>query len=172
MDSDPAPIFAARLEPYRSLSPGGFVILMSAIVAVAFGAGLVFALVGAWPVFGFFGLDVLLIYLAFKANYRSGCMHETLRLTENALIVERVGPGGRHRSWRFQPYWLRVEMDDPPEHESRLTLASHGRRLVVGAFLTPEERLELARALGAALDRLKQPPMGSPAAQDSGGPPN
>ena len=127
---------------------------------------------GAWPVFGFFGLDVLLIYVAFKASYRSGRMHETLRLTENALTVERVGPGRRHRSWRFQPYWLRVEMDDPPEHESQLTLASHGRRLVVGAFLAPEERLEVARALGAALGRLRQPPAGSLAAQDPGGPAN
>ena len=172
MSDEPAPIFAATLEPHRSLSPRGFVILMSAIAGVAFGAGLAFALVGAWPVFGFFGLDVLLIYVAFKASYRSGRMHETLRLTENALTVERVGPGRRHRSWRFQPYWLRVEMDDPPEHESQLTLASHGRRLVVGAFLTPEERLELAKALGAALARLKQPRFAGHPAQESGGPPD
>ena len=172
MSPDPAPIFAATLEPHRSLSPRGFVVLMSAIAAVAFGAGLVFALVGAWPVFGFLGLDVLLIYVAFKASYRSGRMHETLRLTENALTVERVGPGRRRQSWRFQPYWLRVEMDDPPEHESQLTLASHGRRLVVGAFLAPKERLELAQALSDALARLRQPPIASAAAQDSGGPAN
>ena len=63
-------------------------------------------------------------------------------------------------------------MDDPPEHESQLTLASHGRRLVVGAFLTPEERLELARALGAALARLKQPRFAGHVAQESGGPPD
>ena len=172
MSHEPAPIFAATLEPHRSLSPRGFVILMTAIAGVAFGAGLAFALVGAWPVLGFFGLDVLLIYVAFKASYRSGRMHETLLLTENALTVERVGPGRRHRSWRFQPYWLRVEMDDPPEHESQLTLASHGRRLVVGAFLTPEERLELAQALGAALTQLKQPRFAGRAAQESGGPPD
>lgn len=170
METEPTPIFAATLEPHRSLSPRGFVVLMSAIVAVAFGAGLAFALVGAWPVFGFFGLDVVLIYVAFKASYRSGRMYETLRLTEDALTVERVEADRRHRSWRFQPYWLRVEMDDPPKHESQLTLASHGRRLVVGAFLTPEERLELARALGAALERLRRPPTGSPAAQEPGGP--
>lgn len=167
MNPGSAPIFHATLEPHRSLSPKGFVVLMAAIVAVAFGAGLAFALMGAWPVLGFFGLDVLLIYVAFKASYRSGRMHETLRLTESALVVERVGPGRRHQSWRFQPYWLRVEMDDPPEHRSQLVLASHGRRLAVGAFLAPEERLELALALRAALERLRSPPR---AAQDTGGP--
>ena len=170
MSRDSAPVFHAILEPHRSLSPRGFVILMAAIVAVAFAAGLAFALMGAWPVLGFFGLDVLLIYVAFKASYRSGRMHESLRLTESALVVERVGPGRRRRSWRFQPYWLRVEMDDPPRHESQLVLASHGRRLRIGAFLAPEERLELARALDAALARLRGPPPAARAAQETGGP--
>ncbi len=170
MAPETAPIFQATLEPHRSLSPRGFVVLMTAIAAVSFGAGLVFALIGAWPVLGFFGLDVLLIYVAFKANYRSGRMHETLLLTESALVVERIGPGRRRQSWRFQPYWLRVEMDDPPEHASQLVLTSHGRSLAVGGFLAPEERLELAHALTAALDRLKRPPAGARAAQDTGGP--
>ena len=169
MTRESEPIFHAVLEPHRSLSPRGFVVLMAAIAAVAFGAGLAFALMGAWPVLGFFGLDVLLIYVAFKASYRSGQMHETLRLTESALTVERVGPGRRRRSWRFQPYWLRVEMDDPPRHESQLVLTSHGRRLPIGAFLAPEERLELAHALVAALGRLKSPPPASGAAQETGG---
>lgn len=170
MTSGAAPVFQAILEPHRSLSPRGFIVLMGAIVAVAFGAGLAFASIGAWPVLGFFGLDVLLIYIAFKASYRSARMHETLRLTEDMLTVERVGPGRRRRSWRFQPYWLRVEMDDPPRHESQLVLTSHGRRLAVGAFLAPEERLELAHALKAALERLRRPPIGAGPAQDTGGP--
>ena len=171
MNPEAEPVFCATLEPHRSLSPKGFVVLMGAIAAVAFGAGLAFALVGAWPVFGFFGLDVALIYVAFKASYRSGRMRETLRLTDNALTVERVGPGLRSQSWRFQPYWLRVEMDDPPRHESQLVLTSHGRRLAIGGFLAPEERVELAHALRDALERLKRPPMAARAAQDPGGPP-
>jgi uncharacterized membrane protein len=169
MNPEAPPIFHATLEPHRSLSPTGFVILMSVIAAVAFAAGLAFALLGAWPVFGFLGLDVLLIYLAFKANYRSGRMHETLLLTEETLTVERVGPGRRRQSWSFQPYWVRVEMDDPPEHRSQITLASHGRRLVIGAFLAPEERADFARALRDALDRLKHPPAAA-GAQETGGP--
>ncbi len=161
MGSGAAPIFHATLEPHRSLSARGFVLLMGAVAAVAFCAGLAFALAGAWPVFGFLGLDAVLIYAAFKANYRSARMYETLRLTESTLTVERVGPGRRRQSWRFQPYWLRVELDAPPDRQSRLTLASHGRRLVIGAFLAPEERLEVAQALREALQRLRQPRLAS-----------
>jgi uncharacterized membrane protein len=147
--------FDAVLNPHRSLSPKGFLILMLALGGISFVAGVAFLAMGAWPVFGFFGLDVLLVYVAFKLNYRSGKLVEAVRLTDRQLHIRRIHPGGRIQEWSFQPYWVRVEMDDPPEHASQLTLSSHGRSLNIGAFLVPEERLELAQALTAALERWK-----------------
>jgi uncharacterized membrane protein len=128
---------------------------MAAIALVSFCVGVAFVLMGAWPVTGFFGFDVALIYLAFRINYRRARMFETLALTASELTVERVSHRGRRQTWQFQPYWLRVTMDDPPQHDSRLTLSSHGRSLTIGAFLSPEERLELAEALRGALARLR-----------------
>ena len=145
--------FDAVLMPHRSLSPAGFRLLMALLCAASLASGTYFALHGAWPVFGYFGLDVLLVYLAFRASYRSARLTETVKLTQEALVVERVDPRGRRRHWRFEPYWLRVEMDDPPEHTSQLRLTSHGRSLTLGAFLAPAERAELAAALRAALSR-------------------
>ena len=84
--------FRAVLYPHRSLGPTGFLILMSAIGGVSFVTGMAFLLKGAWPVFGFFGLDVALIYAAFKLNYRSGRLYETVELTPEALTVTRVHP--------------------------------------------------------------------------------
>jgi uncharacterized membrane protein len=150
-------LFDAVLYPHRSLSPLGFWLIMGGIAFVSFVAGIAFLLKGAWPIFGFFGLDVLLMYWAFKASYRSGRLHETIRLSREALVIERVQPSGRRQSWRFQPHWLRVELDDPPAHGSQLTLRSHGKALVVGAFLTPEERAEVAVALRRALIELRTP---------------
>ena len=144
-------LFDATLYPHRSLGPVGFAVLMGLVAAVGFGTGIVFLLAGAWPVFGFCGLEVLLIYVCFRLNYRSARLFERVRLTGAALTVERRDWRGRARRWTFQPYWLRVAMDDPPLHDSRLTLSSHGRSLVIGSFLAPEERAELARALSHAL---------------------
>lgn len=151
-----AVLFDAVLHPHRSLGPRGFMLLMGAFGVLSFISGVVFVSIGAWPVFGFFGLDVLLVYIAFKASYKSGRLTETVRLTDSALEVREIDPTGRERSWSFQPYWLRVEMDDPPEHHSQLTLRSHGRGLVIGTFLAPEERLDLANALRDALDRQRR----------------
>ncbi|MFQ5775962.1 MAG: DUF2244 domain-containing protein [Kiloniellaceae bacterium] len=149
------PLFDALLTPHRSLSPHGFVILMGGVCAIGCATSLVFYLLGAWPVVGFLGLDVALIYLAFRINYRRARTYETVRLTRKDLVVKRVDPRGEATTWIFQPYWLQVLMDDPPRPDSQLTLRSHGRSLAIGRFLSAEERLDLARALRRALGQAR-----------------
>ena len=107
---------------------------------------------GAWPVLGFCGLEILLLYIAFHVNYVSGQKSEEVKLTENLLEVRKISPLGHVLHWRFEPTWLQVTIDEPLRHDSKLQLASHGRSLEIGAFLAPEERLQLARALRGALD--------------------
>ncbi len=147
--------FDAILHPHRSLSPRGFLLLMSAVGVVSFVAGTIFVLNDAWPVFGFFGLDAALLYFAFRKNYRDGRLYEHIQLSQEVLAVERVWPQGKTQSWSLNPYWVQVQMDDPPKHESRLKLLSHGKELVLGTFLSPKERLEVAHALSDALQAQK-----------------
>ncbi len=150
-------LFDTELRPRRSLSRGGFWLLM-ALTGVACGIGAaVFLAFGAWPVSGFFGLDIVLLYGAFRLSYRTGRSRETLRLTRETLTVRRISPAGRIEAWIFQPYWLRVELAESRRH-GRLTLLSHGRRLTVGAFLSPQERADLAVALRAALEHCRRAP--------------
>jgi uncharacterized membrane protein len=147
--------FDATLLPHRSLPREGFHALIAALIAANLILGVPMFLLGAWPVVGFMGLDIALVVLLFRLNYKSGRLSESLRLTETDLIVTRTDPEGVVEESRLDAAWLRVEMDDPPQHESRLTLVSRGNRLVVGRFLTPEERLEVAIDLRAALARMK-----------------
>ncbi|MDJ0512521.1 MAG: DUF2244 domain-containing protein [Methyloceanibacter sp.] len=149
--------FQAVLSPHRSLGPRGFVIFMLAVSVIAFGAGLMFFMMGAWPVLGFMGLDVLLIYVAFRINFRALRVYETVALTDDALTVTRVAPNGKEQSWRFNPYWVRVHVDERVGLSSELSLASHGKRLVFGAFLTDPEREDFAAALKAALREARAP---------------
>jgi uncharacterized membrane protein len=153
-------LFDAVLLPHRSLSPVGFTILMGLIACVSFGAGLAFYLIGAWPVVGFMGIDVVLVYVAFRVSFRRARAYETVRLTENTLTVVRVAPSGRRRSIKLQPYWLRVEFEDPETQHGQLWLTSHGKGIIIGRFLHPEQRRSLARDLRAALERLRNPVYG------------
>ncbi|MFD0985818.1 DUF2244 domain-containing protein [Methyloligella solikamskensis] len=143
--------FRALLTPNRSLGPKGFLILMCFISGISFTAGLMFWMMGAWPIMGFFGLDVALIYIAFRASYKAGRLHETVELTDEALTVTRVQPSGRSQSWTFNPYWVRIAVERRVGLCSEMSLASHGQKLVFGAFLTDEEREEFADTLRSAI---------------------
>ena len=156
--AEPAPgvQYQAVLRPYRSLPPKGFTVLMLALAAVSFGVSLFFVLHGAWPVSPFFGVDILLVWLAFRLSYRQARQSEELKLTEESLTVDRISIYGERRRWQFQPFWLRVRFEEEDEHTNRLVLASHGRTLVVGSFLGPEERRRVARGLTEALARWRQ----------------
>jgi uncharacterized membrane protein len=149
----------AVLRPHRSLSRKGFLALMLVLAAVSFVAGMLFVRIGAWPVCGFFGLDVLLVYIAFRLNYRGARMREVLRLQGDDLTVERIGVRGERRLWRMQAFWLRVELVEANNGSNRLLVTTHGRSLPIGGFLSSEERRNLARDLGAALVRWKAPPI-------------
>ncbi len=143
--------FSAVLTPHRSLGPKGFMVLMGAVGAVSFGTGLFFYLLGAWPVVGFMGLDVALIYVAFRLNFRALRLYETVDLDQSALTVTRVPPSGKAQSWSFSPYWVRLSLEPRHGRSSELSIASHGNRLVFASFLTDGEREDFAAALANAL---------------------
>lgn len=143
--------FEATIYPNQPLGRAGFIWLMVGMSSVSLIMAVGFALAGAWPVAGFLGLDILLLYLAFRVARVRARRREHIRIDAEAVRVQRVEADGIAREWRFEPYWVRVQMDDPPRRDSWLTLASHGLSLRIGGFLTPAERLELARALRAAL---------------------
>lgn len=155
-DSDRPALLDLVLRPHRSLSPAGFWAIMAGVAGFSFVAGIVFWSVGAWPVVGFLGLDVVLVYVAFKASYASSRAYERVRLSADSLLVERRSAAGRHESFALQPYWLRVEFDSDPDRPDSLQLRSHGRSFSIGSFLSPDERAEVAKLLDDALSQLRQ----------------
>jgi uncharacterized membrane protein len=143
--------FSTLLRPHRSLSAEGFKWVMRGAIAANLLIGLPMYLIGAWPVLGFMGLDVWLLYWLFLRSYLDARRSETLTLTDRELIVDRIAPDGEREQQRLDAYWLRVE---PGE---RLVLVSRGNRVVIGRFLSPGERHEVGEQLLAALAELRAP---------------
>jgi len=159
-DRNPEPtIFSAVLTPNRSLGPTGFLIFMLVLGGISFAAGMMFLIAGAWPVFGFFGLDVLLVYWAFRANYRAARAYEQVTVTPSELTLRKVSHRGRTSEWTLNPVWVRLDRDVHEEFGiERLFLVSHGRRLAIAAFLGPHEKESFASALSAALGEARRGP--------------
>ena len=157
--------FERVLLPHRSLPPAAFNVLMLLLGLVSLAMGIGFLLLGAWPICGFFGLDVAAVYVAFRLSYRSARQREILRLAGDDFTVERVDIYGERRLWRFQPFWLRVVIEERSDESNRLLLASHGRSLVIADFLGAPLRCELATSLRTALSRWRaalNPASGAP----------
>lgn len=148
----PAVHFATSLSPHRSLSAEGFRFVMLGAVAANVVIGLPMFVMGAWPVFGFMGLDVFLLWWLFKRSYLDARRSETLLLTDRELVVVRVAPDGEREELRLDAYWLKVEAT-----EERLVVTSRGNRAVIGRFLGPEERLRVAEQLKAAIAEMRSP---------------
>jgi len=124
---------------------------------VSFGTGIFFYLLGAWPVMGFMGLDVALVYIAFRLNFRALQLYERVDLTEDTLTVTRVAPSGKSQVWSFNPYWVRLSLEPRIGRSSELSIASHGKRVVFASFLTDDEREDFASALSSALSTARNP---------------
>ncbi len=151
-DEHEIPFFSAVLTPYRSLGPNGFVVLMVLFGGVSFVAGLLFLSIGAWPVFGFFGLDVLLVWLAFRMNYASAKSFEEVVVSRAEVIIRKVGPRKKHLEYRFNPMWVRLAIfREEDEGVTKITLTSRGETVDIGNFLNPDDRTSFAGAMANAL---------------------
>jgi uncharacterized membrane protein len=152
-------IFSAVLTPHRSMSRAGFVLVMGIAGGISFITGMVFLLAGAWPVFGFCGLDALLLYWAFRVSYDQAKAYEQVTVTPSELTVRQVSHRGRMREWTLNPLWVRLERVVHVEFGiERLFLISQGRRLPIAGCLGPQEKQSFATALSAALGEAKRGP--------------
>jgi uncharacterized membrane protein len=156
-------LFSALLTPHRSLNRTGFLVLMGFLTAVSFAAGLAFLLMGAWPVFGFFGLDVLVVYWAFRVNFARGRATEEITVTPSQLRVRRVSHRGHVVEWVLNPLWVQLDRKTHAEFGiERLYLVSRGRRVSIASFLGPDEKASFSKALLAALQAARRGPTYNP----------
>jgi len=163
-DPDAQPqIFSALLTPHRSLNRAGFLAVMAFVTFVSFVAGIAFLLMGAWPVLGVFGLDVLAIYWAFRVNFRRARASEEILVTPSELRVRRISHRGHVVEFVLNPLWVRLDQISHAEYGiEKLYLVSRGRHLSIGSFLGPDEKASFAKALTAALQAAKRGPTHNP----------
>ncbi len=155
-DAD-APLFDALLVPHRSLGRTGFYVLMGSLAVIWGFSSLLFLAKGAWPVFGFFGLDMLAIWLAFRINYRAAQAREEVRISRAALAIRQVSPSGKASEHVFNPLWARFHVARHPEiGVTSMVVAGQGRRVALGSFLNPDDRDSFASAFARALSEARR----------------
>lgn len=150
------PFFQALLTPHRSLGRTGFAILMGALLFGWAVTGAIFLAHGAWPVFGFFGLDVLAVYIAFRVNYRAARAREEVSVSRTSLDIRKTAPSGKSEAHRFNPFWARFSVSRHAEIGiTRMMVEGQGKQVPIGGFLNPDDRESFATAFSRALASAK-----------------
>jgi uncharacterized membrane protein len=156
-------IFSARLTPHRSLDRTGFLAVMLFLSVVSFATGIVFLMKGAWPVLGFFGLDVLVVWWAFKVNFRTARAREEITVTTTELRVRRISHRGQVAEFTFNPLWVRLDMEvDEDFGIEHLYLISRGQQIQIARFLGPDEKASFYKGLIEAINAAKRGPTYNP----------
>ena len=146
------PIFEALLTPYRSLGRRGFNTMMIFFGLVSLVTGIGFVVHGAWPVFGFFGLDVLLLWIAFRASYRAAKAREEVTVSRTDLSIRKISPKGIVREAHHNPFWAQFKIRRHEEYGiMRMSVVSRNAATEIGGFLNPNDRESFARAFNRAL---------------------
>lgn len=155
-ETEARPLFAARLTPHRSLSRRGVRIVVGLAVALLLLPGIVFYTLGAWPVGVFMLLGVIALYAALSWSLRDGRRFEEVTLWADRLEIRRVAPGGEVTTESFKPFFVRLRITrDFDERVTEIALDIEANRVVVGAFLNPDDKASFAQAFGTALRKTR-----------------
>lgn len=150
------PLLSLILWPNRSLEKKTFFTLMIMIMGAM-----------AIPVIPFIGSKTLLVILPFSfsttlllfllilLNYRAGKLYESVKIWPNLIEVKRYEINGTHKEWNSNPYWTKVKLyKESQKIQNYLTLSGSGREVEVGAFLAPNERLEIKQKIDTVIKQL------------------
>ncbi|MBV9330279.1 MAG: DUF2244 domain-containing protein [Alphaproteobacteria bacterium] len=147
-------LLSESLRPAPTLPPRVLLAILCVVAAINLAFMTAFALKGAWPIAPFLGADVALLAWAFRQSRLAAAREELVTLTRSLLTIARK-PQTAGGAIRLNPYWVRLQMDEPPQHGSQLTLWSHGKAVRIGSFLPPLERAAVGSRLKAALWRAR-----------------
>jgi len=155
-DINDRPVFEALLTPHRSLGRRGFTMLMLVFGGICLVNGFVFLMAGAWPVFGFCGADIALLFGAFWLNYRAARAREEVSVSRTRLHISKTTPSGRRTDYLFNPFWARFRVARHDEIGiTGMQVSGEGRSTEVGSFLNPADRETFASAFSLALAKVR-----------------
>jgi uncharacterized membrane protein len=160
IDQSDTPLFSAVLRPHRSLSLSGFRLVMALVAGASAVASIPFIVMGFWPVAGFYGLDVALLFFAFRANFETQKQSEEIIISPFDLMLRKISEKGETREWHFNPLWTRLVTEEHQEFGvMKLALTSRNETVPLGQFLPPDDRGRLIRNVSAALSEARRGPI-------------
>ncbi len=153
-------LFSAVLRPHRSLTPQGIRLVIGLVALAGLIAAIPFIVFGFWPVAGFYGLDIALLYWAFHSNMAAARSSETITLSQYHLDIEKIPHEGLPQHWHFNPVWTSLHKDLTADQSlKQLALVSKGETVTIADCLNSDDKADFGKALQSALATAKRGPV-------------
>jgi uncharacterized membrane protein len=140
--------FSLTLRRNCSISPAGLLYVFAALSAAALAIGMGFAIVGAWLILPFAGLEVLGMGVAFVLYARRATDYERIELAGGRLTVE-VAEAERRRRYEIDPRRAQVLLEKDAGCGARVWVKGRLHAAAGGLGGAAGEELELGRHLDA-----------------------
>jgi uncharacterized membrane protein len=148
----PVPLSASAVEfsrvarRNRSISQTGLLLSFGSLMLIVLAIATGFALLGAWLVLPFAGIEIAVLGAALTWVTRHAFDYESICFNGGMLEVEIADGDGLVRR-KFNPAWASLVVENRGA-ATRIAVRSHGSELEIGRHLNAEARRSLARELG------------------------
>ena len=150
------PLLNITLWPNRSLNKKYFYV----VILATFGAMMltIIPFIGTQTFFvmlPFSLITLIILFLSIILNYQSGELYENIRIWPNLIELKRYEINGTSKEWNANPYWTKVNLYNKGQKiQNYLTLTGNGREVEVGAFLAPNERVEIKKKIDTVFEQM------------------
>lgn len=146
LDTDAYNSFRVTFKPNSALTPAGKQKVVALLTIIPCLVGLGFAVIGAWLILPFVGLEIVALGYAFYYINNHENDYESITIDGDSLVVQR-SIAQQISQQVVNPYWVKVVRHELANGELHLYLQSHGKDIEVGRYLTRKQRELLAKQL-------------------------
>ena len=150
--------FEILLKPNSSLTGAARVLFLGSIFFICSVIGIGFFLVGGTMILPFAGLEIILVYLAFRLSFNWSNQKQIIILSKEHVEV-RVDGLKEFFTWKeFRSFaTFNVTKDDSRDED--LSFRSKGKEIYIGDFLNQEDKQRLKEEVSTIIQKLNALPI-------------
>ena len=148
-------IFYQRRSPQKSLTSTGAKILLLGVSGCGLCISIGFILIGAWPVFCFMLVDIVLLYFALRLIFRKSYHAQEITISNHNIKIKFFDGKACWKTINFNPYWTMIDLSLFQNQKSILVFRSHGQFMEIAEFMCLKDKRQLAEKLEACIRSIR-----------------
>ena len=150
--------FEILLKPNSSLTGATRILFLGSIFFICSVIGIGFFLAGGIMILPFAGLEIILVYLAFRLSFNWSNQKQIIILSKDHVEV-RVDGLTEFFTWKEFRSFATFNISKDQSMEDKISFRSKGKEIYVGNFLNKEDKEKLKEEVALIIQKLNAFPV-------------